>query len=129
VARYLSAEWFDAVRAAASASESLREATTGVTLTVAQVVTDGPDGDVAFHVTVDDGRVDVGPGAPADATVTFTQDYDTATRVAQGELSAQGAFMTGRIRVHGDLPRLVRDGEAFARIDDVMRSVRDATDY
>jgi putative sterol carrier protein len=98
-------------------------------LVVQQVVTGGPDGDVAYHVIVDDGRTTVRAGRADDPTVTFTQDRDTARAVSRGELSAQGAFMAGRIRVRGDLPALVAQQDALLRVDDVFASVRETTEY
>ena len=129
MARYLSAEWIAELDAAAAADRNLRATTAESSLTVQQTVTAGPDGDVTFHVVADHGSVAVREGAAAEPTVTFTQTYDTAVAVALGELSGQGAFMAGRIRVSGDLPRLGQEGAAFANIEDVFRAVRGRTTY
>ena len=107
----------------------MRGATEGMHLVVQQVVTGGPDGDVAYHVIVDDGRTSVRAGRADDPTITFTQDRATARAVSRGELSAQGAFMAGRIRVRGDLPALVAQQDALLRVDDVFASVRATTEY
>ncbi len=127
--RYLSPEWLHALAGAIGEAESLKRASAGVSLVVQQVVTGGPEGDVSYHVTVDDGRVAVLAGESGEPTVTFTQDYETAAAVAQGELSAQGAFMTGRIRVRGDLPRLMECQSVFGGVDDATRSLRRVTEY
>ena len=37
--------------------------------------------------------------------------------------------MTGRIRVHGDLSKLVDHGATFADIDDVLAGLRSETSY
>jgi len=89
----------------------------------------GPGGDVAYHVDVHDGAVRIAAGVAADATVTFIQDWDTASAIGKGELSAQGAFMAGRIRVRGDLPRLVSAGDVFGHLDDVLADLRSQTTY
>jgi putative sterol carrier protein len=93
------------------------------------VVTGGPDGDAAYHVVIDDGTVRVLSGETSNATVTFLQNWDTATAIARGELSAQSAFMTGRMRVRGDLPKLVEYGSLFGGVDNVFADLRRQTTY
>ena len=127
--RYLTPEWFDAAQRAVASSTGLPSATAGVQLTVQQLVTDGPDGDTVYHVVVDDGSVAIMPGECADPTVTFIESWDTASAIARGELSAQGAFMTGLIRIRGDLPKLVEHGNAFGGVDDVLAGLRADTTY
>jgi putative sterol carrier protein len=127
--RYLSPEWIEAVSAAAAACDDLRTATSGVRLTVQQRVTGGPGGDVAYHVVVDDGAVAVLPGEAPAADVTFQQDHATATAIARGELAAQAAFMTGRLRVGGDVQLLMRHRDTLAGLDDALVGVRAATEY
>jgi putative sterol carrier protein len=129
VARYLSGDWIDAVGAAAATSETLREASRGVRLAVQQRVTGGPDGDVAYHVVLDDGTVSVRPGDADRPDVTFVQDHATAVAVATGELPAQTAFMTGRLRVAGDVQLLMERRDALAGLDDALRTVRAQTEY
>ena len=127
--RYLTQEWLDAAQRAFDADTMLTGASAGVQLTVQQVVNGGPDGDVAYHVVVDGGAVRIAHGEASDATVTFIQSWDTATAIGRGELSAQGAFMTGLIRVRGDLPKLVEYGSIFGGVDDVLADLRSQTTY
>lgn len=127
--RYLTQEWIDAAQRAVEADGALTDATKDVQLTVQHVVTGGPEGDAAYHVTIDDGTVRVATGRVTDASVTFIQDWQTATAVSRGELSAQGAFMTGLIRVRGDLPKLVEHGDVFGEVGDVFADLRTATTY
>ena len=127
--RYLTQEWLDAAQRAVEDDTTLVDATKDVHLTVQQMVTGGPYGDVSYHVVVDDGAVLVSKGEAGDATVTFIQAWDTATAIGRGELSAQGAFMTGLIRVRGDLPKLVEHGNVFGEVDDVFAELRAQTTY
>jgi putative sterol carrier protein len=124
MAQYLSPEWIDELDAALSADDAVRKATADVALTVQQVVTGGPGGDVAWHVVVDHGAVAVRPGTTDDADVTFRQDRDTARAVAGGELSAQAAFMIGKLTVTGDVGKLIEHQAAFTGIDDATDAVR-----
>jgi hypothetical protein len=129
VPRYLTPDWIDAAQRAVDADATLAAAAADVRVTVQQMVTGGPDGDVAYHVDVDHGSVRVTGGEADDPTVTFIQSWDTAAAIARGELSAQGAFMTGLIRVRGDLPELVEHGDVFGGVDDVFAELRTQTTY
>ena len=129
MALYLSSEWLAEADRAAAASTSLRAATADVTLVVQQVVTGGPDGDTAYHVVVDHGAVSVVPGPAAKPDVTFTEDHATAVAIGRGELSAQTAFMVGKLRVGGDLERLLDQQDSFSGIDDVFDELRAGTTW
>jgi putative sterol carrier protein len=125
VARHLSPEWFDDVNA--TAAESVDAG--ALRLVIQQVVTDGPEGDVHYAVRIEDGRVTVVAGEATDADVTVTEDHATAVAVAQGELAAPAAFMTGRIRVTGDTGILLDAQPVLHRLDAVFAGVRERTTY
>lgn len=125
---FLSPAWLAALDEAVRADQSVAAATAGVDLVVEQRVTDVAGGDVTFHVVFDHGRASVVPG-PADApNIRFIQDHDTARGVAAGTDSAQRAFMTGRLRVGGDLRVLLEHQEAMSALHDVFADVRARTD-
>jgi len=44
----------------------------------------GPSGDVAYHFEVHDDGVQIAPGVAADPTVTFIQDWETASAIGRG---------------------------------------------
>lgn len=127
--RYLSREWIDAADRALASDPTLAEVAAGVRLVVHQVVTDAPGGEIAYDVEIDDGSIRMTTGAARDADVSFTQTWTTACAVARGELSAQGAFMSGRIQISGDLAALVEHGPALAGVSDVLAALRAQTDY
>ena len=125
--RFLSPEWLDDLAAAAVGATG----PDGSPFTVQQVVTHGdrPDDDVSWAITLGDGRIRVEPGRHDDPTITFTQDTDTASAIHRGDLSAQGAFMTGRLRVGGDVQVLLDRHADLAALDDVFGPLRHATTY
>lgn len=126
--RYLSAEWIDALDAAAQEDAALASATGRVALVIQQEVTGGPDGDVVWHVAVDHGSVRFLPGPAEAPDVTFQQDHATALAVGRGEQSAQTAFMIGKLRVGGDVGLLLEHQDAFGAVDDVFAAVRADTE-
>jgi putative sterol carrier protein len=49
----------------------------------------------------------MGVGSLDEADVTVKQTYDTASAVSKGELNTQTAFMTGKLKVSGNLAKLM----------------------
>lgn len=94
-----------------------------------QVVSGGPDGDVSYVTSIDDGRVEVRQGEDQAADVTFTSDWPTAVAVATGTMAAQEAFTTGQLHVRGDIDALLRHGPGLAGLDAVFALVREQTTY
>jgi putative sterol carrier protein len=129
MARYLSLDWIDDLRAEVAASQGLAEAAGGQTLGVTQVVTEGPEGDVVYHLQVTDGQITFGAGPADPEDVRLEQTWDTAVAVATGTLNAQEAFIRGGIKIHGDTQALLGAVPLFAALDGVFASVRERTEY
>ena len=91
---------------------------------VTQVVSDGPEGDVTYHLQVGDGEARSAPGRPTPSTCAWSRTGTTAVAVATGELNAQEAFVTGRIRFYGDQQVLIDSQPVFAALDNVFSTVR-----
>ena len=127
--RYLSLDWIVALGDEVEHSDALHEAATGRHLAVTQVVTGGPEGDVTYHLDVDDGAVRFGPGPADGEQVRFVQDWDTAVAVATGTMNAQEAFISGRIKLFGDQQLIMDSVPVFAALDGVFTKVRERTDY
>lgn len=124
MAEYLTAAWFDDVNAA----------TTGVAgpvpeVTVQQVVTGGPGGDVHYWVRVGPGGVRVGLGRAERPAATVAQSYATAVAVARGDTAVEAAFLAGRIDVRGDATALAPHREAVAAAVAALAAVRSGTTY
>lgn len=113
---------------AAAACEGLRRATADMGIRIQQVVGDGRD-QRCYVVCVDHGSVTLRAGRDPAAEVTVTEDATTASALARGDMTPQTAFMTGRIRVGGDIPALLACYEALAGADDAFAGVRAATTY
>lgn len=123
---FLSPGWIESLHQAASADEELAAATADVDLVVEQHIGEGED-EVVYHLIFDHGRVAVRPGPAETATVRFRQDHETAHAIAIGELSAQRAFMSGRLQVGGDVQALVEHSPALTAFGDTFAAVRAAT--
>lgn len=100
----------------------------GEPFVVEQVVIREGGGEFTYHLRVTDGSVGVSAGPAADTTIRFRQDEPTAREIASGRLSAQRAFMAGRLQVGGDLRAVIDRGPALASLADVFATVRSQTD-
>lgn len=129
VLRYLSLDWIDALAAEVAASADMAAAAAEHTVGVTQVVSDGPEGTVVYHLQLTDGQARFGPGAAEPEDLRFEQDWTTAVEVATGVLNAQEAFLAGRIRLFGDPPALMANQPVFRALDSVFGAVRERTDY
>jgi Zn-dependent metalloprotease len=76
-----------------------------------QVITGVPfgDGEVKLHMDTSSGEVVLDKGHMDDAEVTVTTDYETAKAifVEQNPQAGMQAFMQGKIKVQGDMTKLM----------------------
>jgi len=129
VARYLSEEWFGEVGGALAETRPDVAAPPSVQLVLQQVVTGTPDGDVAYTLHIDDGRVSVHTGHDPHADVTITEDYATAVALHRGDVTLQEAFMEGRVKVAGNISALLAHHDMLATVDPLPAGTRAATTY
>lgn len=132
VARYLSQGWFDEVNEVARNSAALKATTQGVSLTLQQVVTAAPEGDLEYWLRIEHGSVRTGLGRAGGGTspdAIVTQSYETAAAVVRGELSTEEAFLSGRIRLRGDIGVLLRHQSVLNDLGEVFGEVHRRTEY
>jgi putative sterol carrier protein len=129
VVRYLSLDWIDELGRAVAADERLHALAGSHEIGLTQVVGDGPDGDVTYHLQVGDGSAQFGPGPAEPEHVRMEQSWDTAVAVATGDLNAQDAFVNGHIRLYGDQQRLLDAQPIFGALDSVLAVLRERTEY
>jgi putative sterol carrier protein len=104
MSKWLSQEWLDETRKMAD-SQPERP---GASAKMQYVVTGGPDGDVKYYWVLENGKLlESSLGEMADAEVTMTQTYEDAMKIQKGELDANAAFMQGRIKVTGNMAKLM----------------------
>jgi len=127
--RYLSLEWIGELTRVVAGDATLRSLADDHEIGVTQVVCDGPEGDVTYHLQVAAGTASFGAGAADPEHVRMEQTWDTAVAVATGRLNAQEAFVNGHIRLFGDQQRLLDAQPIFGALDAVFTEVRARTDY
>ena len=104
MAKYLTQEWLDIGRELAQAFPERP----GATARMQYVTTGAPDGDVAYFQVLENGKIlesTLGEDPSADFTITST--YEDSVKIQKGELDANAAFMQGRMKVTGNMGKLM----------------------
>lgn len=105
--KYLSEEWIKEVNNRLQSNEAVASAAKGQNLIIQNVITDTPDGEKRTFLRITDGAPEIGLGDVEGAEATVTQNYETSVAVAKGELNSQAAFMQGKIKVQGNMMKLM----------------------
>ena len=100
---FLSDDWFDAV--SALEAPPTPAAMQGVTI---NMVVTRPEGDIEAHMG--DGKIAKGLADGAQTTITVPFDTAKALFVKRDEQAAMQAFMSGQIKVTGDMTKLMAAG-------------------
>lgn len=124
--QFLSTEWAEAVKAELNANDAFRQAAASQRATIQQVITSS-EGDTHYWIVIADGAIDMGVGDADAPDATITQSYDTAVKLAKSELSVVTAFMTGKVKVAGNMGMLMGLQGALSQLPTAMQAVE--TDY
>ncbi len=120
--KFLSEEWADALKTELNQNQDFRQAAGGKHATIQQVITGG-ERDTNYWITIADGSIDLGVGDVEGEDATITQSYDSAAALAKGELSAVTAFMTGRLKIAGNMGLILGLQGAFAQLPAAMAKI------
>jgi putative sterol carrier protein len=121
--KFLSDEWMKAVQDALNSNETFKSAAGQQTAKVQQVVTT-PDGEQRYWFKIEGGQAALGPGdSPDPVDATITQDYDTAVALSKNELSGTAAYMSGKLRVAGDLMKLMQLQGALGQMPAALKDL------
>lgn len=122
--KFLTEEWAQSMTEALNASDDFKSAASGQQAKLQQVVTDAPDqGEVKYYFTLDGGSATVSLGDLADAEATITQNYETAVAINKQELNAQNAFMQGKLKISGNMMKLMQLQGVFTAMPKAVSDV------
>lgn len=120
--RFLSEEWTRELKTALNANEAFTKGVGSTTAKLQQVIT-GPDGEQRYWIKIEGGAVDMGPGDIQGPDATITQDYDTAVALSRSELNPVSAFMSGRLKIGGNMMLLMQLQGALSQLPRVMQEM------
>jgi hypothetical protein len=126
---FLSDEWFAAV-GAAIAHHGAAASPPGPNVLMNLVITGSPFGDREFHMGSKDGDPLFGQSHLDGADVTLTTDYATARDVFVSGNQAAGmqAFMAGKVKVQGDMTKLMASQGGGGANAELQTAIQDLTE-
>jgi putative sterol carrier protein len=107
VSKFLTEEWARDVTRALNSHEGFKNAIGAAELGIQFSVEEAPNGEVDYYLKSSGGSTNLAVGTLDDPDVTVKQSYDTAVAISKGELNTQTAFMTGKLKVSGNLAKLM----------------------
>jgi putative sterol carrier protein len=120
--KFLSTEWAEGLTSQLNASDAFRAAAAGHDATIQQVIT-GADGETHYWIRIVDETIDMGVGDADDPDATITQSYETAVGLARSEVSPVTAFMTGKIKVSGNMGLILSLQGVLSQIPPAMQAL------
>lgn len=110
-------------------NETMAELAHTHSIGVTQVITDGPEDTVVYHLQVGDGIASFGAGPAEHEDVRFEQSWQSAVDVATHVVPAQELFIKGLVRITGNTQLIVDCVPVFAALDTAFETVRSQTVY
>lgn len=107
--KFQSDEYFEAANSAMQSSEAVLKEAKGRNVAIQVVTTDYPEiGEKKTFLKITDGQPSAGQGEIDDPDATIRQNYETAVALDKGEISPQTAFMEGKIKIKGNLMKMMQ---------------------
>jgi len=107
LSQFLSEAFMTEATGALNANPAFSGAIGNVDLAIEFTVTDAPDGTVVYGLSIADGTAELSLGELDSPDLQVTNDYETAVAISRGEVNTQMAFMSGKLKVTGDMAKLM----------------------
>ncbi len=111
--QFLTDEWATAVQGAVNSSDAFRSAVANAALKLQFNISDAPGGEISYYLAAADGEAEVSLGQVDEPDVTVGESYETAIGISKGDLNVQTAFMSGKLKVEGNLAKLMMHQNAI----------------
>ena len=105
--KFLTEGHMAAATEALNANDDFTNSIANINLGLQFHVTEAPEGDIDYYLNVADGSAAMAMGELDGAEVSISSTHETASALFKGELNTQMAFMTGQIKVSGNMAVLM----------------------
>lgn len=119
---FLTEEYMAAATQALAEQSDLAEKVGDLQLALQFRVTDRPGAEepLHYHLVFSDGRARMALGEVDDPDVRISSSYDTAAGLAREEIGDQIAFLTGKLKVSGNMARLMANLSVFLDVRRIL---------
>ncbi|MEO7836661.1 MAG: SCP2 sterol-binding domain-containing protein [Acidimicrobiales bacterium] len=123
--KFLSQEWHEATLKMAESQPHRPDASARMQY----VVLGGPEGDIRYYWLLEEGKLlEAQLGDMEEPEITLTQTYEDAASIQKGELDATAAFMQGRVKVAGNMAKLMAllpltNSPEYKQLQDEIRQI------
>ncbi|MEE9297771.1 MAG: SCP2 sterol-binding domain-containing protein [Acidimicrobiia bacterium] len=108
MAQFLTQDWLSSLTEIVNSHDGFKNAIANVDLTLQFEVTDAPEEtENHYYIAIAEGVAKAVAGDADEPDATITNNYETATAISKGELNTQMAFMTGKLKVSGNMAKLM----------------------
>lgn len=121
--KFLSQEWAEQISAALNSSAEFRSAATSKKMGLQQVVKDAPEGEIRYYFALEDGDASIALGELTNPDATVEQSYETAVAMSRGEIGASQAFMQGKLKISGNMMKLMQLQGVLGAMPAAVKSV------
>lgn len=121
--KFLTSDWADTVQELLNNHAGFRASIATGDLALQFNISGAPDGDIDYHLKVAGGVAQLALGTVENADVTIGQTYETARSIFTGDLSTQTAFITGKLKVTGNLAKLMMNQGTITQMQAALKSI------
>ena len=120
--KYLSDEWAKSVTEAVNSSDAFKQQAAGKNVKL-QYVISAPEGEIKYFTELKDGQATVEIGEIDGPEATLSSDYETSAALFKNELNATAAYMSGKLKIQGDLMKLMQLQGLFNAMPEAVKGV------
>lgn len=120
--QFLSEEWSNELKQRLNADEEFRKSLGSKNAKLLQVISSA-DGEKRYWIQIADGAIDLGLGDLDGVDATITEDYETAVALTTGQLNPVSAFMSGKLKISGNMMLLMQLQGPLSGLPRVMQEM------